>query len=140
MNDSQKLDLLLVKFDGMSSDIKILKEDVAVLKEDVAVLKEDVKKLDLRVSKLEEQTAKLEKEQAGLTEICLETRRNVSDISLKLENVIQRDIKRVAEGHSDLSRNLLDVTHTSNEFELVQVRLSSLESRVTKVEKIAFAE
>ena len=124
----------------MSSDIKILKEDVAVLKEDVAVLKEDVKKLDMRVSKLEGRTAKLEKEQEGLTEICLETRRNVSDISLKLENVIQRDIKRVAEGHSNLSRNLLDVTHTSNEFELVQVRLSSLESRVTKVEKIAFAE
>ena len=125
MNDSQKLDLLLVKFDGMSSDIKILKEDV--------------KKLDLRVAKLEERTAKLEKEQEGLTEICLETRRNVSDISLKLENVIQRDIKRVAEGHRDLSRNLLDVTHTSNEFELVQVRLSSLEGRVEKIEKMSFA-
>ena len=109
MTDSQKLDLLLVKFDGMSSDIKILKEDVAVLKEDVKKLDERVTNLDKRVSKLEQRVTKVEKEQGGLAEICSVIMEKVSDISLKLENTIQPDIKRVAEGHKDLSRHLLEV-------------------------------
>ena len=139
MNDSQKLDLLLVKFDGMSSDIKILKEDVATLKE-------DVKKLDLRVSKLEERTAKLEKGyvhledgQASLKESCLDTRRQVSEIKLSLENEIWPSIRIIAEGHVDFSRNLQKALKTDNEFEMMKVRMKILENDMSRVKKKVFA-
>ncbi|MCM1287350.1 MAG: hypothetical protein NC240_03490 [Clostridium sp.] len=62
MTDSEKLDLLLVKFGSMENDISGLKEDVRVLKEDVSGLKEDVRGLKRDYRKLNNKLNKSVKE------------------------------------------------------------------------------
>lgn len=62
MTDSEKLDLLLVKFGSMENDISGLKEDVSGLKEDVRVLKEDVRGLKRDYRKLNNKLNKSVKE------------------------------------------------------------------------------
>lgn len=42
---------------------------------------------------------------------------DIRDMKLTLENEIRENIKRVAEGHLDLSRNLHDAMKPSNEVE-----------------------
>ena len=159
MNDSQKLDLLLVKFDGMNSDIQILKEDVSSLKKDVASLDKRVTKLERGQSELKELCLKNQSDIAEVRELCLknqsditeirsditeirsditEIRSDITDIKLTLENEIRTNIRLIAEGHLDLSRQLHDALHTSNEFENMKVRVNSLEADMKRVKRKVF--
>ncbi len=93
----------------LKSDVAELKSDVAELKTDVAQLKTDVKKLDGRVSNLES---------------------NVESMKLIIENDIRREIRIVAEGHLDLSRQLAGLQKRDGESEMLKLRVSMLESDV----------
>ena len=93
----------------LKSDVAELKSDVAELKTDVAQLKTDVKKLDGRVSNLES---------------------NVESMKLIVENDIRREIRIVAEGHLDLSRQLAGLQKRDSESEMLKLRVSMLESDV----------
>ncbi len=146
MNDSQKLDLLLVKFDGMNSDIQILKEDVSFLKKEVTSLDKRVTKLERGQSELKELCLKNQSDIAEVRELCLknqsditEIRSDITEIRLTLENEIRTNIRLIAEGHLDLSRQLHDALHTSNEFENMKVRVNSLEVDMKRVKQKVFA-
>lgn len=52
----------------------------------------------------------------------------VTNIELTLENEIRTNIKRVAEGHLDLSRNLHDALKIDNEKEMLAIRVNIIES------------
>lgn len=93
MTDSEKLDRLLMQMQGVKEDVQGLRKDVQDLKGDVQGLKED------DVQGLREDVQNLQKK----TDI-LDIR--VTKVELTLENEISVNIRRVAEGHLDLSRNL----------------------------------
>lgn len=80
----------------------------------------DSEKLDLILSKLE----KLDK---------LEN--DVTDIKLTLENEIRVNIRRVAEGHLDLSRNLQEAQRIDSEKEMLVIRVNVLETELYKVKR-----
>lgn len=80
----------------------------------------DSEKLDLILSKLE----KLDK---------LEN--DVTDIKLTLENEIRVNIRRVAEGHLDLSRNLQEAKRIDSEKEMLVIRVNVLETELYKVKR-----
>lgn len=112
MTDSAKLDLLLSEMQEVKGDVHTLKEDVHTLKEDTQSLKQDVQNLELKTDAIENK---------------------VRHTNLILENEIRVNIQRVAEGHLDLSRNLHDAMRSSNEVEMLSVRVGVLESDMKKV-------
>lgn len=61
--------------------------------------------------------------------------KKVSGIELHLENVTDRNINIVAEGHLDLSRKLDEALKVENEKELLLIRVNYLEAEVKKIKK-----
>ncbi len=114
MTDSEKLDLILSEVQGMKSDVQGMKSDVQGLKSDVQGLKSDVQELKERVSNVETK---------------------VTNVELTLENEISVNIKRVAEGHLDLSRNLHDALKIDGEKEMMAIRLTSLENELRRLKQ-----
>lgn len=91
-----------------------MKEDMHELKEDTKVLKSDVQMLKSEVQALERKTA---------------------DIELVLENVTNRNIKIIAEGHLDLSRKLHEALYVENEREIMAIRLNILENELQRIKE-----
>ena len=82
----------------------------------------DSEKLDLILAKLEN----LDK---NITNIDKE----VTDIKLTLENEIRVNIKRMAEKHLDLSRNLHEVLRVNSEKEMLSIRVNILETELRRI-------
>ncbi len=92
MTDSEKLDRLLMQMQGVKENVQGLKENVQGLKENVQGLKENVQGMQEDVQNLQKKT--------DILDI------RVTKVELTLENEISVNIRRVAERHLDLSRNL----------------------------------
>lgn len=56
-------------------------------------------------------------------------------VRLSLENEIAENIKRVAEGHMDLSRNLHEAMKPQTEIEMLVIRVNSLETKVMDLQQ-----
>lgn len=106
MTDSEKLDRLLVEMQGVKEDVQGLKGDVQGLKGDVQGLKEDVQGLKKDVQNLQRKVDILDV--------------RVTKVELTLENEISVNIRRVAEGHLDLSRNLHECVKLAGEIKSKQ--------------------
>lgn len=61
--------------------------------------------------------------------------KKVSNIELTLENEIRTNIKRVAEGHLDLSRNLHEALKIDSEKEMLAIRVSVLETELRRIKE-----
>ena len=140
MTDSQKLDLLLAKMGHMEGDISELKTDVSQLKTDVSQLKTDVSQLKTDVSQLKTDVTQLKTDVSQLkTSVSQLTIRvdnlteRVTTLELHMENVTDKNIQIVAEGHLDLIRHLHEAEKISNNQEMFQVRLTFLEGEVNKM-------
>ena len=57
----------------------------------------------------------------------------ITDVKLHLENVTDKNIRIVAEGHLDLNRKLDEALKIHNEKEILQIRLNYLEGEITAV-------
>ena len=103
----------------LKDDVRVLKADVQDLKDDVQVLKDDVQVLKADVQNLKD---------------------DVRGLHLTLENVTNKNIQVVAEGHLDLSRKLDDALKVETEKEMMHLRVNVLENDMRKVkEKIGIA-
>ena len=113
---------------NLESSMTILKNDVSGLKNDVSVLKNDV-------SVLKNEVSGLKKDVTGL-------KKDVTNIKMTLENETNRNIRIIAEGHSDLSRKFDEALKHEQQYheerELLLVRVNSIENDVRKIkEKVA---
>lgn len=61
--------------------------------------------------------------------------KKISGIEIHLENVTDKNIKIIAEGHTDLTRKLDEALKVENEKELLLIRLNYLESEIEKVKE-----
>jgi len=122
-------EMIVAIYDGMQdlkTDMRELKDRVQVLEEDVSALKEDVSVLKEDVSVLKEDVSVLKED--------------VSGIHLTLENVTNRNIRVIAEGHLDLNRKLDEALKADAERELMHLRVNVLENDMRKVkEKVGIA-
>lgn len=64
---------------------------------------------------------------------CLNQR--VTGIELHLENVTDKNIRTIAEGHLDLSRKLDEALKVENEKELLLIRVRILEDEIQKIKE-----
>lgn len=75
---------------------------------------------------------------APIKEDVKNTRADIKDIQLTLENETNRNIALIAEGHLDLSRKLDDALKVENEKEMLLIRVNRLENEIRRIkEKIS---
>ncbi|MBD5475319.1 MAG: hypothetical protein HDR17_04955 [Lachnospiraceae bacterium] len=98
----------------MEERLTVVEEHVAAIEERLTVVEETVTVLESRLSIVENK---------------------VTDINLTLENEIRVNIKRVAEGHLDISRNLREALKMEDEKEMISVRVSILETEMRKTKE-----
>lgn len=64
-----------------------------------------------------------------------ELKNKVTEIELHIENVTDKNIQIVAEGHLDLSRKFDDVIKVENEKELLVIKVRILEDELRKIKE-----
>ena len=89
-------------------------EDLKAISDLIQPIKDDLQEVKQRVSNIENK---------------------VTNIELTLENEISVNIKRVAEGHLDLSRNLHDALKIDSEKEMIAIRVNILESELRRIKE-----
>ncbi len=89
----------------------------------------DSEKLDLILSEIQSMKTDMQelKEKVSVIE------NKATDIKLIIENEIRVNIKRVAEGHFDLSRNLHETLKTNSEKEMLAIRVNVLETELRRI-------
>lgn len=159
MTENDKLDLILSEMRDMKGDIHCIRDDVGEVREDVSNLKSDMSEVKQDVANLKEDVSNLKSDMSEVKEDVADLRNNVgevkedvanlkrgqekaerkiTDIRLILENEIRVNIKRVAEGHLDLSRNLHAAMKPNNEVEMLAIRVGMLESDMRDVKAKVF--
>lgn len=91
----------------------------------------DSEKLDLILSKMDQMETKMDQMEAKLNQV----ESDVRDMKLTIENEIRVNIRRVAEGHLDLSRNLHEALKVETEKEMLSIRVNVLESEMRRVKE-----
>lgn len=119
MTDSQKLDRILSEMLGMKEELQGTKEEVQGMKEELQDTKEEVQGLKEKVQGLESSVQELSNK--------------VTNIELTIENEIRDNIRCIADGHLDLSRNLHEAMKPYEEIEVHSVKINMLETDVREL-------
>ncbi len=121
MSERELLQMILSEVQNANTGLNDVKSEIADLKTDVSALKTDVSALKTDVSAL-----KTDVDNLKLRTALIET---------TLENETNRNIKIIAEGHTDLSRKLDHVLQMESEKEMFLIRFNVLESEVQKMKQ-----
>ena len=108
--------------------LEAIYNDTQDLKQRVKGIETKVADIETRVTGIETKVADIETRVTGI-----ETK--VTGIQLTFEDEIRVNIKRVAEGHLDLARNLHDAMKPSSEVEVLSIRVGVLESDVKELKR-----
>ena len=115
----QKFEPVYTRLDLLGSDVRELKSGMSEIKQRVASVEQKVTELDQRVAGVEQKVTELDEKVTGL--------------ELVIENETNVNIRRIAEGHCDLVRNLREARKVDDEKELLAIRVTVLESDMSKV-------
>ena len=119
----------------LKQDVKSLKEEVGILKQDVSCLKEDVKDLQQRMIIVEGKTDNLQFTVNEMQSELAETKREILSLRTTIENVTNRNIRIIAEGHLDLENKLDRSIKAGSETEVMQVRVNMVEDEMRTLKK-----
>ena len=108
----QKFEPVYTRLDLLESDVRELKSGMSEIKQRVASVEQKVTELDQKFTVLDEK---------------------VTGLELVIENETNVNIRRIAEGHCDLVRNLREARKVDDEKELLAIRVTVLESDMSKV-------
>lgn len=128
MTDSEVLKAIYSDMQGMKQQMNRIEDKVIKIELQIEKLEENVAELNQRMDRIENRMDSLENKVDTLE-------KDVTSIKLTLENEIRTNIKRVAEGHLDLSRNLHEAMRPSNEVETLAVRVNILEGDVKELKQ-----
>ncbi len=107
MSERELLQMILSEVQNTNTGLNDIKSEIADIKTDVSALKTDVDDLKLRAALIE----------------------------TTLENGTNRNIRIIAEGHTDLSRKLDHVLQMESEKEMFLIRFNVMESEVQKIKQ-----
>ena len=130
-------DINVLKQDAgiLKQDVKSLKEEVGILKQDVSCLKEDVKDLQQRMIIVEGKTDNVQFTVNEMQSELAETKREILSLRTTIENVTNRNIRIIAEGHLDLENKLDRSIKAGSETEVMQVRVNMIEDEMRTLKK-----
>ena len=122
----QKVTELHQRVAGVEQKVTELDEKVTELDQKFTVLDEKVTVLDQKFTVLDQKFTVLDQKFTVLDE-------KVTGLELVIENETNVNIRRIAEGHCDLVRNLREARKVDDEKELLAIRVTVLESDMSKV-------
>lgn len=120
---------------ALKTDVSALKTDVSALKTDVDDLKTDVNALKTDVSALKTDVSALKTDVSALKTDIDNLKLRAALIETTLEKGTNRNIRIIAEGHTDLSRKLDHVLQMESEKEMFLIRFNVMESEVQKIKQ-----
>lgn len=107
MTDSEKLDLILSKMQGMETRMQGMETKMQGMETKMQIMENDLQ----------------------------EVKQKTTNIDIILENEIRVNIRRIAEGHLDISRNLHDALKIDSEKEMMVIRVNMLESELRRIKE-----
>ena len=113
MSDADKLDLILDKIVGIDNRLDSIET-----------------RLDSIETRLDSVETRLDSMEKDITSV----KKDVSGIKVSIENEINHNIRLIAEGHLDLSRNLHDAMKPSTTIEMLQIEVNVLKTKVRDLE------
>ena len=122
----QKVTELDEKVTELDQKFTVLDEKVTELDQKFTVLDEKFTVLDQKFTVLDQKFTVLDQKFTVLDE-------KVTGLELVIENETNVNIRRIAEGHCDLVRNLREARKVDDEKELLAIRVTVLESDMSKV-------
>ena len=127
-----KDDIRMLKADvaELKADVVGLKQDVSVLKVEVTGLKQDVKDLQNRMIVVEGRTDQLQLMMNEMRDDLAEVKHEVFSLRTTIENVTNRNIRVIAEGHLDLEDKFDRSVKAGAETEVIKVRVNMIENEV----------
>ena len=128
MADNEKLDLILTKIESIDGRLDKVDERLDKIDGRLDKVDERLDKIDERLDKMDERFDRVETRLDHL-----ET--DVKDIKLTIENEVRVNIRRIAEGHLDLARNLQKAIKPSNEVEMLSIQVRMLETDVREIKR-----
>ena len=136
----QKFEPVYTRLDLLESDVRELKSGMSEIKQRVAGVEQKVTELDEKVTELDQKFTVLDEKVTVLDQkfTVLDQKFTVLDekvtgLELVIENETNVNIRRIAEGHCDLVRNLREARKVDDEKELLAIRVTVLESDMSKV-------
>ena len=150
----QKFEPVYTRLDLLESDVRELKSGMSEIKQRVASVEQKVTELDQKVTVVEQKVTELDQKVTELDQkvtvvddkvTVLDDKFTVLDhkftvldekftgLELVIENETNVNIRRIAEGHCDLVRNLREARKVDDEKELLAIRVTVLESDMSKV-------
>ncbi len=127
-----KADVSSLKADvsSLKTDVSALKTEVSSLKTDVSTLKTDVKDLQQRMIIMEGKTDYLQRTVNETQSELADVKKEILSLRTTIENVTNRNIRIIAEGHLDLENKLDRSAKAGAETEVMQVRVNMIEDEV----------
>ena len=121
------------KVTELDQKFTVLDEKVTELDQKFTVLDEKVTELDQKFTVLDEKVTVLDQKFTVLDQKFTVLDEKVTGLELVIENETNVNIRRIAEGHCDLVRNLREARKVDDEKELLAIRVTVLESDMSKV-------
>ena len=121
MTDNERFDLILAAIQGMKTDIQEMKTDMQDMKTEMKDMKADMQGMKTDIQDMKGSIHRLEQ--------------RVKTIEVNLENVTNRNIQLIAEGHLDLVRKLEEAVWVKEERELLLTRVNVLEGDMRRVKQ-----
>ena len=118
---------------GVEQKVTELDEKVTELDQKFTVLDEKVTVLDQKFTVLDQKFTVLDQKFTVLDQKFTVLDEKVTGLKLVIENETNVNIRRIAEGHCDLVRNLREARKVDDEKELLAIRVTVLESDMSKV-------
>ena len=121
------------KVTKLEQKVTELDQRVAGVEQKVTELDEKVTELDQKFTVLDEKVTVLDQKFTVLDQKFTVLDEKVTGLELVIENETNVNIRRIAEGHCDLVRNLREARKVDDEKELLAIRVTVLESDMSKV-------
>ncbi len=133
MTDSQKLDCILSEVYGIKEEVQGMKEGLQETKEEVQGMKVELQNTKEELQNTKEELQNTQEKVQGIQSSIQELSEKVTAIELMIENEIRDNIRSIAEGHLDLSRNLHEAMKPYEEIEIHSVKINMLETDVREL-------
>ena len=119
----------------MSTDeeMDILLTKITSVEQKVDSMDRRMDSMDKRMDSMDKRMDSIDKRMDSMETKLGEVSGDVKGIKLTIENELRVNIRRIAEGHLDLSRNLQEAMKPGNEVEMLAIRVGMLETDVREI-------
>ena len=119
----------------MKTELTSVKETTEGLVTGLKEVREETKGLAIGLKEVREETKELAADMKAVREDTKDLRSRMSVIELNLENETNKNIRILAENHLSLMEKLDEAIKVSNRHFLYELKVSSLDRRVTEIER-----